>query len=214
MLYLIASCCMLYLVHVVLAVADATCRPACSICYTCVPGTRCAAVCCNVGSCLQPAAGFLMCAGALPRADWSAPMPHPPLPLQTGRNVVHGSDSPENGERETGASAVRGLLHFPAACACVACLVCTACQHARCRCAASRPIHEASHPQLVFTLPLASPARLRRAVVCRPRHYRVECAHAALAGGVNTQLLQNQISTANAACPANLPCPAHPPLVV
>ena len=25
------------------------------------------------------------------------------LAVQTGRNVVHGSDSPENGERETGA---------------------------------------------------------------------------------------------------------------
>ena len=30
--------------------------------------------------------------------------PHPPMPFpaQVGRNVVHGSDSPENGERETG----------------------------------------------------------------------------------------------------------------
>ena len=27
------------------------------------------------------------------------------LAVQTGRNVVHGSDSPENGERETGACA-------------------------------------------------------------------------------------------------------------
>ena len=30
------------------------------------------------------------------------------LAIQTGRNVVHGSDSPENGERETG-----GQPHFP-----------------------------------------------------------------------------------------------------
>lgn len=28
------------------------------------------------------------------------------LAVQTGRNVVHGSDSPENGERETGACTV------------------------------------------------------------------------------------------------------------
>ena len=28
------------------------------------------------------------------------------LAVQTGRNVVHGSDSPDNGERETGACAV------------------------------------------------------------------------------------------------------------
>lgn len=30
--------------------------------------------------------------------------------LQTGRNIVHGSDSPENGERETGESAAATLL--------------------------------------------------------------------------------------------------------
>lgn len=33
------------------------------------------------------------------------------LAIQTGRNVVHGSDSPENGERETGVLA-HCKLHF------------------------------------------------------------------------------------------------------
>ena len=33
------------------------------------------------------------------------------LAVQTGRNVVHGSDSPENGERETGkGEAMRGTM--------------------------------------------------------------------------------------------------------
>ena len=31
------------------------------------------------------------------------------LAVQTGRNVVHGSDSPENGERETGADTPSGV---------------------------------------------------------------------------------------------------------
>jgi hypothetical protein len=30
-----------------------------------------------------------------------------PMPTQVGRNVVHGSDSPENGERETGEAFLR-----------------------------------------------------------------------------------------------------------
>lgn len=33
--------------------------------------------------------------------------------VQTGRNVVHGSDSPENGERETGESAKYHLFQLP-----------------------------------------------------------------------------------------------------
>lgn len=37
--------------------------------------------------------------------------------VQVGRNVVHGSDSPENGERETGAAP--RVRSGPCACACV-----------------------------------------------------------------------------------------------
>ena len=33
------------------------------------------------------------------------------LCIQTGRNIVHGSDSPDNGERETGRTLIYGSLH-------------------------------------------------------------------------------------------------------
>lgn len=36
------------------------------------------------------------------------------LAIQTGRNVVHGSDSPDNGERETGTEFAH-LMHFRSA---------------------------------------------------------------------------------------------------
>ena len=39
------------------------------------------------------------------------------LAVQTGRNVVHGSDSPENGERETGTCpSIEGVIGLLSAC--------------------------------------------------------------------------------------------------
>ena len=48
------------------------------------------------------------------------------LAVQTGRNVVHGSDSPENGERETGAPALSLVILPGAASVRQACGVCQA----------------------------------------------------------------------------------------